>query len=766
MHDQRVGGRDVETRLHDRGRQQDIVLAVVERRHDVLDHGRRHLAVRHRDLHLGHVLVEEVLHLGEIVDARADIERLAAAIALAQQRLADHQRIVWRHKGAYREAIDRGRCDDRQVAHARQCQLQRARDRRRAQGQHMDLGAELLQPLLVRDAEMLLLVHDQQAEVLELDRLAEQRVGADDDIDRAIRQTFFGLVQFLRRDQPRRLCDIHRKAAEALGEIFRMLARQQRGRHHHRDLLALHRHRKGRAQRHLGLAEADIAADQAIHRLAALEVVQRRVDRGELILGFLVGKARAEFVVNTRLYRQLRRFVQMPLGRDLDEFAGDLANPVLQLRLARLPPRAAELVEFDMRMIGAVARQQLDILDRQEELGLVGVAQLETVVRRARDIDGLQADEAADTVLDMDDDVAGRQARDLRDEVFELAAGLARPHQAIAEDILLGQHGKSVGLEPGLHADDREHGLVARHRLHHPPRIHVGEIVKLVIGQHAGHALARAFAPQRHHHLPARGLQPLHMRHDRLEHVDRTVGPLGREVAPLAGADIDDGLAVRHRERGQPRQRNIRQPVLEFGLRQVKPIGRQRLVDHAAAGMLQRLAAGLIVVLDLLETLARGVLALRLDSDRRVAQIVEHRLEAVVKQRQPVLHAGMAAAFAHRLVERIVALRRAEFGDISHAEAADGFGDELEFGDRHEIEATHRQQCALGLGIEAADRLQRVAKEIETHRLVETGRKQIEDAAAHRIFARLAHGRGAVVAVVRQPGDDGLHRHDIAGRHR
>ena len=186
MHDQRVGVRNVEAGFDDRGRQQDVVLAVVERRHDVFDHRRRHLAVRDRDLHLRHMLVEEILCLGEIVDARADIERLAAAIALAQQRLAHHQRIEGRDERAHRQPIHRRRSDDRQFAHAGQRQLQRARDRRGAQRQHMHLGAQLLQPLLVRNAEMLLLVDDQQAEIPELDRLAEQRMGADDDVDRAV----------------------------------------------------------------------------------------------------------------------------------------------------------------------------------------------------------------------------------------------------------------------------------------------------------------------------------------------------------------------------------------------------------------------------------------------------------------------------------------------------------------------------------------------------------------------------------------------------
>ena len=50
------------------------------------------------------------------------------------------------------------------------------------------LRAELLQPLLVRDAEPLLLVDDQQAEVLERDVAAEQPVRADHDVDLAVRR--------------------------------------------------------------------------------------------------------------------------------------------------------------------------------------------------------------------------------------------------------------------------------------------------------------------------------------------------------------------------------------------------------------------------------------------------------------------------------------------------------------------------------------------------------------------------------------------------
>ncbi len=89
--------------------------------------------------------------------------------------------------------------------------------------------------------------------------------------------------------------------------------------------------------------------------------------------------------------------------------------------------------------------------------------------------------------------------------------------------------------------------------------------------------------------------------------------------------------------------------------------------------------------------------------------------------------------------------------DIAGAEAPDGLARELEFGHRHEIERAQLVGGALRLRIEAADRLQRVAEEIEPHRLGHAGRVEVDDAAAHRIVARLAHGRGAHEAVELEP---------------
>ena len=60
------------------------------------------LAVRNHELGLRHAGAQERRALVEILDARADIERLPAAVALAQQRLAHHDRIERRDEGAHR----------------------------------------------------------------------------------------------------------------------------------------------------------------------------------------------------------------------------------------------------------------------------------------------------------------------------------------------------------------------------------------------------------------------------------------------------------------------------------------------------------------------------------------------------------------------------------------------------------------------------------------------------------------------------------------
>ena len=216
-----------------------------------------------------------------------------------------------------------------------------------------------------------------------------------------------------------------------------MLARQQRRRHYHRDLFAADGREK--AARNATSVLPKPTSPQISRSIGRPEpeILDGRVDGRELVVGLLVRKAGAEFVIGARPNGQSRRLAQLPLGRNLDQFARNFADAALHARLARLPVAAAKPIEIDAGLFRAVARKQIDVLDRQIELGVVGVVDFEAVVRRAGGLDWLQAGETANAVVDMDDQIAGRETGRLGDEILRTARGAARPHQAVAEDVLL-----------------------------------------------------------------------------------------------------------------------------------------------------------------------------------------------------------------------------------------------------------------------------------------------------------------------------------------
>ncbi len=79
-----------------------------------------------------------------------------------------------------------------------------------------------------------------------------------------------------------------------------MLAREQRRRHHDGNLQTVQRGNERSAHRDFCFAEADVAADQAVHRLARAEIIDDRINAGGLIFRFFIGEARDEFVERAR----------------------------------------------------------------------------------------------------------------------------------------------------------------------------------------------------------------------------------------------------------------------------------------------------------------------------------------------------------------------------------------------------------------------------------------------------------------------------------
>ena len=90
---------------------------------------------------------------------------------------------------------------------------------------------------------------------------------------------------------------VDRELRVALGEGLEVLLDEQRRRHEHGDLLAVLHRLERRPHRDLGLAVADVAADQAVHRDGPLHVGLDLVDGAQLVGRLDVGEGVLELAL-------------------------------------------------------------------------------------------------------------------------------------------------------------------------------------------------------------------------------------------------------------------------------------------------------------------------------------------------------------------------------------------------------------------------------------------------------------------------------------
>ncbi len=147
-----------------------------------------HLAVSYCHAGIRHDAVNHVLQLFQLLDAVVDEEDLAVARELEIDGLGNDVVVQCPHGGEDGITVG-GRGSQRaQVAGTHQRELQRARNGRGAHRQRVHVEFHLFEFVLDGDAEFLFLVHHQQSQVMELHGLADEFVGADQDIDFAFLQ--------------------------------------------------------------------------------------------------------------------------------------------------------------------------------------------------------------------------------------------------------------------------------------------------------------------------------------------------------------------------------------------------------------------------------------------------------------------------------------------------------------------------------------------------------------------------------------------------
>ncbi len=193
----------------------------------------------------------------------------------------------------------------------------------------------------MRHAEPLLFVHDEQAQVSERDVGREQTVRADQHVDRAGSDVLQDLLRLSRGAEARHHLDASRERRESLAERLVVLRGQHRRRCQDGHLLALGHGLERRSHGDLGLAEADVADEQAVHRLRRLHVALDLLHRALLVRREVVREGGLELGL-PRGVRSERVSSRRPAaGVELEQLLGHRLDGAAHARLDPLPARAA-----------------------------------------------------------------------------------------------------------------------------------------------------------------------------------------------------------------------------------------------------------------------------------------------------------------------------------------------------------------------------------------------------------------------------------------
>ena len=274
LHDEGIDVGNVDARLNNGGAHQHIRLAI----HHGLHNGGQllfaHLAVAHHHpdlrpqqfLDAGGGEVDGLHPVVEVVDLTAPGQFLPHGV------LQDPP-VMLQYISLHRLTVGWRLLNGRHIPQTGEGHVQRPGDGGSRQGQHVHLTAHLLEPLLVGHAEALLLVDDQQPQILELHIFLQEFMGADQQVQTAGAGGLQNAFLFLGGGEPGEHLDLHWEIFEPAAGGGIVLLGQNGGRHQDRRLLAVQNTFHNGPERHLRLAIAHIAAEQAIHGPGLLHIL-------------------------------------------------------------------------------------------------------------------------------------------------------------------------------------------------------------------------------------------------------------------------------------------------------------------------------------------------------------------------------------------------------------------------------------------------------------------------------------------------------------
>ncbi len=178
-------------------------------------------------------------------------------------------------------------------------------------------------------------------------------MGANDNVHRAGRQIFDHLLLSAASAESGEQLDANGIIGHALAKSVEVLLREDGRRHEHGDLLTVHDGLEGGADADFSFTEADVAANEAVHRFGEFHIGLGFKDGAHLIGSFLVDKGALEFALPGCVGGEGMAGLGFAGSLDGEQLAGDIMHSAFGLGLAFGPTRAAEGVELRARLAGA-----------------------------------------------------------------------------------------------------------------------------------------------------------------------------------------------------------------------------------------------------------------------------------------------------------------------------------------------------------------------------------------------------------------------------
>ena len=542
-------------------------------------------------------------------------------------------------------------------------------------------------------------------------------------------------------EEPGQHLDAHRVAGEAVAEGLVVLLGEQRRRDEHGHLLAvLHRLERG-PDGDLGLAEADVAAHEAVHRVVGLHVALHLDDGGELVGRLLVREGLLQLALPRRVLGEGVAGGVEALLVEHHQLLGDLGDDRAHLGLGLLPAVTAEPVQRRGVAAGVVAHR-VDLVGRHVELVVALVLEQQVVALHAADGPLDHAGVAGDAVLVVHDVVARLQ---VVEEPLRVAAG--PPGGAVGTaatgEVVLGDHGQ---LDGGQDAAALQRADVDGRR-------------DAVAGQQRPHPRGRALAVGGHDDLVPVAGQLGELAHDALGVAGGDRDPHrgdGGDVGPLGGGGDGPGRRVGVGQQPVEGEVQAREAVVL-----PRRGGAPRLGEGGGqVGLLGQQVGGPVA----------HAAGLEQEHQRVRPDEVEQHVLALGEPRQPALHPVEGLPLGQALP--LLAAPRLEgdepLGPLLHL----GGGEELAAPE--DLDPGQVVGGALVADGELGEAVDLVAPEVDAHRPVGRGGVDVDDRAAHgqlpavldHLFAAVAGGdelAHQLVPVALLAGDHhhGLHVLDV-----